>query len=71
MGGGRCYLEALSKTIGIFALSSEESELGALVRACTEGLGMQSRLRDFNVDVGIDIVLSSHDSKGLSFVGTV
>ena len=53
MGG--CYLKGWSKTMEILALSSGESEMGALVRACTEGLGMQSLLRDFNVEVGIDI----------------
>ena len=53
--GGGCYLKGWSKTMEILALSSGESELGALVRACTEGLGMQSLLRDFNVRVGVDI----------------
>ena len=37
----------------VLALSSGESELGALVRACTEGLGMQSLLKDFSVNVSI------------------
>ena len=39
----------------ILALSSGESELGALVRACTEGLGMQSLLKDFSVKVSVVI----------------
>ena len=37
----------------ILALSSGESELGALIRACTEGMGMRSLLSDFNIDVEI------------------
>ena len=41
----------------ILALSSGESELGGLVRACTEGLGMRSLLLDFNIKV--DIVIKS------------
>ena len=41
----------------ILALSSGESELGGLVRACTEGLGMKSLLLDFNIKV--DIVIKS------------
>ena len=41
----------------ILALSSGESELGALVRACTEGLGMKALLADFQRPV--DIVIKS------------
>merc|ERR1711884_432969 len=52
---GGCYLKGWSKTMEILALSSGESELGALVRACTEGLGMQSLLKDFSVKVSVVI----------------
>ena len=53
MGG--CFLKGWSKTMEILALSSGESELGALVKVCTEGLGVQSVLRDFGIDVAIQV----------------
>ena len=34
-----------SKTMGVLAVSSGESELAAVVRAATEGLGLQSNFR--------------------------
>merc|ERR1712020_111290 len=54
---GGCYLKGWSKTMEILALSSGESELGALVRACTEGLGMKALIADFQRKV--DIVIKS------------
>ena len=46
MWSGQC-VKAWSKTMGVLALSSGESELAAVVRAATEGLGLQSILSDF------------------------
>ena len=43
------FVKAWSKTMGILALSSGESELAADVRAATEGLGSQSILGDFDL----------------------
>ena len=40
-------MRAWSKTMGILALNSGESELAAVVRAETEGMGLQSILSDF------------------------
>ena len=41
----RCqFVKAWSKTKGFLALSSGESELAAVVRAATEGMGLQSIL---------------------------
>ena len=39
------FVKAWSKTMGVLALSSGESDLAAVVRAGTEGLGSQSILR--------------------------
>ena len=39
----------------VLALSSGESELGALTRACTEGLGMKSLLADFGIHVNVQV----------------
>ena len=50
--GGK-FIKAWSKTMDILALSSGESELGALVKACSEGLGMKSLLSDFRINVQI------------------
>ena len=41
------FVKAWSKTMGVLALNSSESELAAVVRAATEGLGLQSILSDF------------------------
>ena len=43
------FVKALSKTMGVLALNSGESELAAVVRAATEGLGLQSILSDFDL----------------------
>ena len=43
------FVKAWSKTMGVLALSSGESELAAVVRAATEGLGLQSILIDFDL----------------------
>ena len=42
------FVKVWSKTMGILAPSSGESELAAVVRAATEGLGLQSVLGDFD-----------------------
>ena len=42
-------VKAWSKTMGVLALSSGKSELTAVVRAATEGLGLQSILGDFDL----------------------
>ena len=43
------FVKAWSKTMGVLALGSGESELAAVVRAATEGLGLQSSLSDFDL----------------------
>ena len=41
------FVKAWSKTMGFLALSSGGSELAAVARAATEGMGLQSILNDF------------------------
>ena len=48
---GEAFIKGWSKTMPIIALSSGESELAAVVRACTEGLGLRSILHDFGREV--------------------
>ena len=43
------FVKAWSKTMGVLALSSGESELAAVVMAATEGSGLQSILSDFDL----------------------
>ena len=43
------YVRAWSKTMGVLAVSSGESELEAVVSTATEGLGLQSILSDFDL----------------------
>ena len=54
MWGGTA-LKAWSKTQPLIALSSGESELGAVVRASAEALGLKAVLADFGIDVGISL----------------
>ena len=43
------FVKAWSQTMGILALSSVEFELTAVVRAATEGVGLQPLLSDFGL----------------------
>ena len=43
------FVKAWSKMMGVLALSSGESELAAVVRVATEGLGLKLILRDFDL----------------------
>merc|ERR1712235_139679 len=51
--------------MSILALSSGESELGALTKACTEALGMRSLLEDFQVQVEIKILSDATAAIGM------
>ena len=50
----------------ILALSSGESELGALTKACTEGLGVQSLLSDFQIRVDIKVLSDATAAIGMA-----
>ena len=52
---GRSVMKAWSRTQTLIALSSGESELAAVTKAATEGLGLQSVLRDFDHAVALEI----------------
>ena len=43
------FVKAWSETMGVLALSSGESELAAVVRAATEGVGLQPKRSDFDL----------------------
>ena len=49
----------------VLALSSGESELGGLTKACTEGLGMKSLLDDFQVRVEIKVLSDATAAIGM------
>ena len=49
----------------VLALSSGESELGGLVRACTEGLGVQSVLLDFGIHVQVKLLSDATAAIGM------
>ena len=63
--GGSCFIKAWSKTMEILALSSGESELGAMVKGCTEGLGVKSLLADFDISVQVKILSDSTAAIGM------
>ena len=48
-------IKAWSKTITTLALSSGESELSAMAKGAAEGMGLQSILGDFGLDVKVEI----------------
>ena len=49
----------------VLALSSGESELGALTKACTEGMGMQSLLADFQIQVDVKVLSDATAALGM------
>ena len=60
------FVKAWSKTMGVLAMSSGESELASVVRAATEGLGLQSILSHF--DLCGHIAIKSHGSAAIGMV---
>ena len=53
--GGK-YLKGLSKTMPVLALSTGESELAAVTKGISEGLGMQAIFRDFGHNVCVHVL---------------
>ena len=49
----------------IIALSTGESELGAVVKGATEGLGMQSLLRDFGFEAAVHLLSDATAAIGI------
>ena len=62
--GGR-YLKGWSKTLDVLALSSGESELGGLIRATTEALGLKSLLKAFGRDTSINLLTDATAAIGM------
>ena len=58
------FVKAWSKTMGVLALSSGEPEPAAVVRAATEGLGLQSILSDFDLCGHVAIKSDATDAIG-------
>ena len=52
---GGAMLKAWSKTITTLALSSGESELSAMAKGAAEGLGVEAILKDFGIEVLVEI----------------
>ena len=63
--GGR-YLKAWSKTMEVLALSSGESELGGLVKACAEGLGVQAGMKDFGFHLDLKVLFDATAATGMA-----
>ena len=60
------FLESWSKTMAIIALSSGESELGAVIRGTTEAIGIQSILADFGKKVCLRLSSDATAAIGLA-----
>merc|ERR1712218_163212 len=63
--GGK-FVKGWSKTMDTLALSSGESELGALVKGCSEGLGVQALLLDLDVTVDLKILSDATAAIGMA-----
>ena len=63
--GGK-FIKGWSKTMSILCLSSGESELGGLVRACTEGLGIKAIFMDMGIDLSIKILSDATAAIGMA-----
>ena len=63
---GTHLLHHWSSTQATIALSSAEAELNAIVKACSEGLGFQNVLCEFNLEVPIQIGTDSSAAKGIA-----
>ena len=61
----RRYLKGWSKTMDIIALSTGESELAAVVKGATEGLGLQSVLRDFGFETSVHLLSDATAAIGI------
>ena len=59
------FVKTWSKTMGVLALSCGESELAAVVRAATEGLGLQSILSDIDLCGHVAIKSDATAAKGM------
>ena len=58
-------LKAWSKTMPVLALSSGESELAAVTKGASEGLGIQASLRDFGHAVRLRILSDATAAIGI------
>ena len=69
VGGVICFsghfVKAWSKTMTVLALSSGESESGAMVKASTESLGVQSMLLEFGIDTKITVISDASAALGI------
>ena len=54
-----------SSTQSTIALSSAEAELNAIVKSCSEGLGLQNALSELGIDIGLSISTDSSAAKGI------
>ena len=52
---GSSMIKAWSKTLSTLALSSGESELAAMAKGAAESMGLQAVLRDFGVEVELEL----------------
>ena len=62
--GGK-FVKSWSKTMDVLALSTGESELAAVVKGATEGLGIQALLGDFGHLVNIQILSDATAAIGI------
>ena len=62
---GAHTLKGWSKIQALIALSSGEAELGGIVKAATEGLGVRAILTDFGLNTGIHLKSDATAANGM------
>ena len=62
---GAHTIKTWSKTQGLIARSSGESELYGAVRGACEGLGLQSLMKDFGTTVDVKMLIDANAAKGI------
>ena len=62
---GRHFIKAWSKTRATRALSSAEAELHAVVRATSEGIGIENVMKDFGRNMGVCILTDASAASGI------
>ena len=62
------FVKSWSKTMSIIALSSGESELGAVVKAAAEALGIRAIMQDLGMDPNVKISIQSDATAAIGMV---
>ena len=63
---GQHCVKSWSSTQAVIALSSGESEYYSLVKGASEALGLRNAMRDWNLEVEVDLATDSSAALGIA-----